>query len=131
MNDQFQNKLNFNEINFFYNDPRSIIDHSMLVDFSLIRSIIEVIAYYDALDFTAQDISELFSIIGIHQKKRDRIFTPSPRKISAVLDCFIDKSGDNLSLSDGNYHIVSWNTDAYSAEIAAAKNDGFISPIAE
>ena len=49
-------RVNMDEIIYFYTSPDVMIDNRGLHSFSLIRSIIEVLDYYGVKDFTAEDV---------------------------------------------------------------------------
>jgi len=109
-------KINFDEAEYFYKH-NSITDFSTTTSLGLIRSCIEVLAYYGADSFTGNDIKEFFQKIGIIQKKNGKIFVPSVRKAEGVLDCFLLGKGDRLSCRDGIYHIEQWDSTGYMYEI--------------
>lgn len=115
-------KINFEEATMFYKGQGSLVDYSMMADFSLIKSCIEIFNYYGVKDITAEDVCEFFRRIDIVQKKREKVFNPSEKKVSAVLDCFLDPVRNYLSLKDGIYHIEKWNSDGYKFELEARKN---------
>lgn len=119
-------KINFNEVNYFYKNPFALVDYSMMQSFSLIKSSIEVFAYYGIVSFRSSDIRDFFQELQLIQKKNGRVFIPSPKKVESVLECCISPSGDTLSYSDGYYHIESWNTDGYKCEIASAREQNRI-----
>ena len=79
MNDVIQN-INFREASFFYKDEHSLVDYSQMQSFSLIKSCIEVFAYYNVVDFSAEDVKEFFSELSLVQKKNNRV----RRKISDI-----------------------------------------------
>ncbi len=120
MNDVIQN-INFREASFFYKDEHSLVDYSQMQSFSLIKSCIEVFAYYNVVDFSAEDVKEFFSELSLVQKKNNRVFIPSAKKVSGVLDCCLSPSDNMLSMNESGYHICSWNTDGYRFEIENAK----------
>lgn len=119
-------KINFDEVNYFYKSPFALVDYSMMQSFSLIKSSIEVFAYYGIVSFRSSDTRDFFQELQLVQKKNGRVFVPSPKKVESVLECCISTSGDTLTYSDGYYHIESWNTDGYKYEIASAHEQGRI-----
>ncbi len=112
--------INFTEVSFFYKSPDSLVDYSRMQSFSLIKSCIEVIAYYGIRDFTADDIKDFFEELKIVQQKNNKVFIPSPKKIAGVLESCILPSGCSMTEQNGTYHIDKWNTDGYRAEIRYA-----------
>ena len=117
-------KINFDEVNYFYKSPFALVDYSMMQSFSLIKSSVEIFAYYNILSFESSDIRDFFRELELIQKKNGKVFVPSPKKIESVLECCMSTSGNTLSYSDGYYHIESWNTDGYKCEIALAHDKG-------
>lgn len=115
-------KINYTEAELFYKSPYALVDYTSVQSFTLIKSCIELFAYYGAEKFTASDIKEFFTRLQLTQKKNGRVFIPSEKKIEGVLDCCLDGNGNTLSRSDGMYHIVHWNTDGYRFELNSIKN---------
>lgn len=113
-------RINFKEAEFFYKNPLALVDYGQMQSFSLIKSSIEIFAYYGIEDFTAADIKAFFETIAVVQKKNNKVFIPSAKKISGVLDCCLDPSPCCLSSDGEYYHIISWNTDGYRFEISSA-----------
>ncbi len=118
--------INMEEAKYFYNNPHSLVDYSQMQSFSLIKSCIEVFAYYNAVDFTPEDIKEFFSALSIVQQKNNKVFVPSPKKVSGVFDCCLSGSDCVLSRTESGYHIDSWNSDGYKYEILKAKEMGYL-----
>ena len=115
------NKLNFKEIEFFYKAPNCLTDFSQMTSFGLIRSSVEVFAYYNITPFTSSDIKEFFQRLQITQSKNNKVFLPSAKKIDGVLQCYLSGTKDTLSFEDGEYKIVSWNCSGYKYTIEAAR----------
>lgn len=112
--------INFTEAAYFYKSPSSLVDYSQMQSFSLIKSCIEVLAYYGIKEFTASDIRDFFEELQLVQKKNNKVFIPSPKKVSGVIETCIFPSGSFLYKKDGTYYIEKWNTDGYHAEITHA-----------
>lgn len=112
--------LNFKEIEFFYKAPNCLTDFSLMTSFSLIRSSVEVFAYYNINSFTSSDIKEFFQKLQIVQKKNNKVFLPSAKKIDGVLQCYLSGTKDTLSLENGVYKIISWDCSGYGYTIQAA-----------
>lgn len=123
MNQELE-RINWEEAGFFYKSPLALVDYGNMQSFSLIRSSVELFSYYGIVDFTPNDITEFFRKLQLIQKKFDRVFLPSPKKVSGVLDCCLDKGINQLSRHDGQYHIVSWDHSGYGYEISAAHDTG-------
>lgn len=119
MNDKLS-VINFTEVNFFYKSPDALVDYSRMQSFSVIKSCIEVIAYYGIKEFTAQDIRDFFEELKLVQQKNNKVFIPSPKKISGVLESCIMPSGCAMQEKDGVFYIDKWNTDGYRAELQYA-----------
>ncbi len=112
--------IDFNEVQYFYKNPRSLVDYSQMQSFSLIKSSVEIFSYYGIPDFTAGDIRDFFEKLQLVQKKNNKVFLPSPKKIDGVLQCCLSETQNKLSFQNGIYHIVSWNHSGYRYEIEAA-----------
>ncbi|MGN1457276.1 MAG: hypothetical protein ACI4XP_04885 [Acutalibacteraceae bacterium] len=119
-------KINFDEVNYFYKSPFALVDYSMMQSFSLIKSSVEVFAYYGIVSFRSSDIRDFFQELQLVQKKNGRVFVPSPKKVDSVLECCMSDSENTISYSDGYYNIESWNTDGYKYEIASAREQNRI-----
>ncbi len=117
-------KIDLNEVMYFYKSPYALVDFSNMQSFSLIKSTIEIFAYYNVGSFTPDDVRDLFVKIQLVQKKNNKVFIPSPKKISGVLDCCLSGSTNVLSSDNGTYHIISWDSSGYGYEISGAKQSG-------
>lgn len=120
--------INMTEAKYFYKSPNSFVDYSQMQSFSLIKSCIEVFAYYKVNDFFPSDVRDFFEEIQIIQQKNNSAFVPSPKKVNGVLEyCTNPSSGCCLSKNDdGSYHIEKWDTLGYKSEIELAYNLGRI-----
>lgn len=118
------NRINSKEVEFIYKSPLSLVDYSRIQSFSLIRSSIEVFAYYGIEDFTAEDIKQFFEKLQLLHHKKEAIFIPSVKKVTGVLDCCLGQGRNMLSCKDGSYHIVSWDSSGLGYELEAAKRTG-------
>lgn len=105
-------RINFEEAEFFYKHD-TITNFSEMTSFGLIKSCIEIFAYYGENSFTGNDVKEFFRKMGIVQKKNGKVFVPSVKKAEGVLDCFLVGKGDRLSCIDGVYHIETWDYTGY------------------
>lgn len=119
-------KINFDEAEYFYKSEHAIVDYSQMQSFSLIKSTVELFAYYGITDFSAADIKAFFERIQLVQKKYNKVFIPSAKKVSGVLDCCLKPSKYYLSFHNGTYHIEEWNTDGYKYELARAYDRGYV-----
>ena len=117
-------KLDMDEVRFFYKSPHSLVDFTVVQSFTLIKSCIEILSYYGITDFTSADIKDLFSELDLVQKKNGRKFVPSPKKVNSVLECYLNDGKNSLSLNNGIYHIVSWDHSGYGFEIDSARRSG-------
>lgn len=106
-------KINMAEAAAFYKSPHSLVDYTQMQSFSLIKSVIEVFAYYKASPFTAEDIRDFFSELQLVQAKTNRVFLPSPRKIRGVLDLYLSPGPFQLAMEGEAYAIVSWDCSGY------------------
>ena len=120
------NKINFEEAEFFYKNPHSLVDYSQMQSFSLIKSSVEIFAYYNINTFAASDIKAFFEKLAVVQKKNEKVFIPSAKKVSGVLDCCLVPKGDHLSFDGEQYHIEKWNCDGYKYEIMSARDRNLI-----
>ena len=118
--------INFTEVSFFYKSPDALVDYSRMQSFSIIKSCIEVIAYYGIKEFTAEDIRDFFEELKLIQQKNNKVFIPSPKKVSGVLESCIIPSGCAMTEHDGTYYIEKWNTDGYHAELKYAYERGLL-----
>lgn len=120
-------RIDFNEVEYIYKSPLSLVDYSRIQSFSLIKSSIEVFAYYGITDFTAEDVKQFFERLRLLHHKKEKIFIPSVKKVCGVLDCCMQPGRNCLSLSDGTYHIVSWDSSGLGYELEAARRTGKLS----
>lgn len=120
------NSINFKEAEYFYKNPRSLVDYTQMQSFSLIKSCIEVFNYYNIFEFTPEQVKDFFEKINIVQAKNNRPFIPSAKKISGVMDCCLQPSDCFLEKTVTGYKIVKWNSDGYKYEIMYAKNNKLI-----
>ncbi len=120
MNDRLA-KIDLDEALYFYKSPQAMVDYSLMQSFSLIKSAVEVFAYYGINDIYPVDIRDFFELIQIEQKKNGKVFVPSPKKADSVLECCLDNPVNRLSKKDGFYHIESWDSSGYGFEIQRKK----------
>ncbi len=118
--------IDLKEAEYFYRSPHTLIDNSGLESFGLIKSTVELFVYYGVNDFSANDIKELFEKLQLIQKKNGRVFLPSSKKISGVLECYLKKGKEQLSLDGNIFHIISWDCTGYRCEIESAKQKGYL-----
>ncbi len=115
-------KINFAEVNYFYKSPDAFVDYSNMQSFSLIKSTVEVFVYYGITDFSAEDIQTFFNRLQLVKKKTGKVFVPSPKKISGVLECYLKAGRESLSQqADGRFHVNAWDGSGYGFEIETAK----------
>ena len=114
-------RINFEEAEYFYKSPDSFVDYTLMQSFSLIKSTIEVFAYYNASPFLPEDVRDFFERLNIVQKKNGRVFVPSPKKVRGVLECYLGEGKLRLKEEDGYFHIVSWDTLGYSSSMKLRK----------
>lgn len=114
-------RINLEEAEYFYKSPDSFVDYSLMQSFSLIKSTIEVFAYYKATPFLPEDVRDLFLRLQIVQKKNGRVFVPSPKKVRGVLECYLGDGKLSLKEENGYFHIVSWDTLGYDAALRLRK----------
>lgn len=119
--------INFTEARYFYQNPLGCIDYTQMRSFNIIKSCLEIFAFYGVRDFFPSDIHDFFAELQLVQKSTGKVFVPSAKKAEGVLeycqgssDCCISKN------SDGSYHIDKWNTVGYKAEIELAYQRGHI-----
>ena len=117
-------RINFQEAMYFYKSPHAFVDYSNMQSFSLIKSTVDVFAYYGIHDFTAEDIQAFFEQLQLVRKKTGKVFIPSPKKIRGVLDCYLTAGSETLSVNGTVYHINTWQGSGYGFEIEAAKRTG-------
>lgn len=114
-------KINLEEALYFYKSPEAMVDYSLMQSFSLIKSSVEVFAYYGIDEFSPADIRDFFELIQLVQKKNGKVFVPSPKKVDSVLECCLDSAVNRLSEKGENYHIESWDSSGYGFEIERKK----------
>ena len=119
-------KIIFTEAEYFYKSEHAIVDYSQMQSFSLIKSCIEIFAYYGIGDFVPSDVKEFFEKIQLIQKKNGKVFIPSAKKVDGVMECCLHPSDCHLSHNGNSYHIEKWNSDGYKYEIASAYSKGYI-----
>ena len=107
---ELTDKINFEEVEYLYKSPDTMVDYSDVVSFTLIKSSVEIFQYYGITSFSADDIKRFFERLGFVRKKSGKTFVPSVKKINGVLECFLGSGvGSNvLTLENGSYKIVSW-----------------------
>ncbi len=110
-------KINFDEAAYFYKSPDALVDYSLMQSFSLIKSSIEVLAYYGVREFTPADIRDFFKHIQLVQKKNGRVFIPSPKKVESVLECYTLEGKNCLHYQNGSYFVQSWDCSGYGFEL--------------
>lgn len=110
-------KIDFHEAELFYKSPFSFVDYTLMQSFSLIKSTVEVFAYYGASPFSPEDVRDFFQRLGIVQQKNGRVFVPSPKKVRGVLECYLGEGKLRLEERDGLFYILSWDTLGYSSEL--------------
>ena len=98
-------KINFDDVLYFYKSPQALVDYSLMQSFSLIKSSVEVFAYYGINDFSPSDIRDFFTVIQLVQKKNNKVFIPSPKKVDSVLECCLSTNVNQLSRKEDHYHI--------------------------
>ena len=118
---ELTDKINFEEVEYLYKSPDTMVDYSDVVSFTLIKSSVEIFQYYGITSFSADDIKRFFERLGFVRKKSGKIFVPSVKKINGVLECFFFFFvGSNvLTLENGSYKIVSWAGSGCCFEIDA------------
>lgn len=119
-------KIDFYEVEYFYKSPLSLVDYTQMQSFSLIKSCIEVFAYYGITDFKSSDVKNFFQKLQLVQQKNGKVFIPSLKKVDGVLECCFAKNKNMLSFDNGVYHIVSWDSSGYGYELRAAELSGKI-----
>ena len=65
-------KINFDEAEYFYKSPYSLVDYSSMQSFSLIKSTVEVFAFYNIDCFSAEDIKLFFEKLQLVQKRNGK-----------------------------------------------------------
>ena len=119
-------KINFSEAEFFYKSPDAFVDYSNMQSFSLIKSTVDVFVYYGIRDFAAEDISRFFEKLQLVKKKLNKVFLPSPKKVSGVLECYLTEGRQSLSYAHGRFHVNTWDGSGYGFEIEDAGRKGKI-----
>ena len=79
-------KIIFTEAEYFYKSEHAVVDYSQMQSFSLIKSCIEIFAYYGIGDFVPSDVKEFFEKIQLIQKKNGKVFVRSGAGIVADSD---------------------------------------------
>lgn len=119
MND-FLLKMNFDEINYYYKSPKSLVNYSLMQSFSIIKSCIEVFAYYEITEFKAIDVKIFFEKLQLVQERNHRIFVPSEKKIIGVINCLPQSKNNIIVFDKDKYIIKAWDISGYKAEIELA-----------
>lgn len=115
------NDINFREVEYIYKSPHSLVDYSKMQSFSLIKSSIEVFAYYGIDQFSPSEIKAFFEKLELINAKSNKVFIPSLKKIRGVLECCVDSNARNYLSEDGDhFRIVHWDHDGYRYEIELA-----------
>lgn len=121
---ELTDKINFDEVEYLYKSPDTMVDYSDVVSFTLIKSSVEIFQYYGITSFSAEDIKRFFEKLSFVRKKNGKVFVPSVKKINGVLECFLgDGVGSNiLTLENDTYKIVTWAGSGCCFEIDAYRN---------
>ena len=114
-------KINFEDVSYFYKSPEALVDYSLMQSFSLIKSAVEIFAYYKINDIYPSDVKAFFEILQIKQQKSGKVFVPSPKKVESVLECCTGNGKNSLSKKDGFYRVETWDYSGYGFEIERKK----------
>lgn len=117
--------LDFNEIEYYCKSERTIIPFSALPSFIMIQEAVMILSAYGINQFSAEDIRELFLRINVLLPS-GKVFKPSCKKISGVLDTKTRNSVLALESNDGTYSIKRCSIDGYKAEIKRGYEMGYI-----
>lgn len=119
------NLLDFNEIEYYCKSERTIISFSALPSFIMIQEAVMILCAYGINEFCAEDIKELFLKVNV-LLPNGKLFKPSCKKISGVLDTKTRNSVLDLENSGGTYIIKKCNSDGYKAEIKRGYEMGYL-----
>lgn len=110
-------KLNMSEIEYYCKSNKAIINFQLLPSFMIIQEIAVILASYGITEFTADDVKELFTALGMHNEKGRNII-PSRKKITGVLETQPRNSIINLTENDGIFTVTRFDDSGYRCEIA-------------
>ena len=57
---ELTDKINFEEVEYLYKSPDTMVDYSDVVSFTLIKSSVEIFQYYGITSFSADNIKRFF-----------------------------------------------------------------------
>ncbi len=109
--------MKMNEIEYYCKSDKAIINFQRLPSFIMIQEIAVILSSYGIIEFTADDVKELFVRLDMHGEN-DRSIIPSRKKITGVLLTQPRNSIINLIEKDGVFTVTRFNDAGYRCEIA-------------
>lgn len=113
-------KLNMDEISAYCKSDKAIINFQLLPSFMIIQEIAVILASYGILEFSADDVKELFIALDMHNDKGKSII-PSRKKIAGVLEVQPRNAIIRLSENNGIFTVTSFDDSGYRCEIERMK----------
>lgn len=114
------NKLNMDEISAYCKSDKAIINFQLLPSFMIIQEIAVILASYGILEFSADDVKELFIALDMHND-RGKSIIPSRKKIAGVLEIQPRNAIIKLSEKNGIFTVISFDDSGYRCEIERMK----------
>lgn len=113
-------KLNMNEISAYCKSDKAIINFQLLPSFMIIQEMAVILASYGILEFSADDVKELFIALDMHNDRGKNII-PSRKKIAGVLEIQPRNAIIKLSEKNGIFTVISFDDSGYRCEIERMK----------
>lgn len=113
-------KLNMDEIILYCKSDKAIINFQLLPSFMIIQEIAVILASYGILEFSADDVKELFIALDMHNEKGQHIL-PSRKKITGVLETQPRNAIISLVENNGIFRVIKFDDSGYRCEIDRIK----------
>lgn len=114
-------KLKMNEIEAYCKSDKAIINFQLLPSFMIIQEIAVILASYGILEFSADDVKELFAALDMHNQKGQSII-PSRKKIKGVLETQLRNSIITFVENDGIFKVTRFDDSGYRCEVERILN---------
>ena len=87
-----------------------------------IETILELFAYYSAMEFCVGDIKEFYKIMAIPKARSEGLRNPSPKQIAQALN----RMKNVQHIGDDRYQILEANTLSYANELKYGYEKGYV-----
>lgn len=114
-------KLKMDEIETYCKSDKAIINFQLLPSFMIIQEIAVILASYGILQFSADDVKELFTALNMHNEK-GRSIIPSRKKIAGVLETQPRNAIIRLTEKNGIFTVTQFDDSGYRCEVERMKS---------